>query len=125
MEQHIADSVPVGVFPQWAVTADAFVVVFNGCFYRRQVCAHDPDVHHIAGLPVEAGPDEACGYGNYGGSIYQAGAIVKDNAVIVPLGGLGADDVQLFSQFDDLVAEALEFSTDFFLGLRGLLLLSA
>lgn len=60
-------------------------------------------------------PDEACGYGNDGRIVDEARAFIQNNAVVVTPCPLGADNVQLFSQLDDLSIEFFQLCADFFL----------
>ena len=72
-------------------------------------------MNHVAGLPVQARPDEAGRYGNDRCVVDEAWAFIKHNAVVVAPCPLGADNVQLFSQLDDLSIEFFQLCADFFL----------
>ena len=115
MEQDIANAVPFRILTQRAVAADAFVSVCVERFNWRSVCTHDPDVHHVPCFPVEAWPDEPCGYGYNGRVVDEAWAFIEHDAVVVAPCPLGADNVQLFSQLNDLSIELFQLCADFFL----------
>ena len=115
MEQHIANAVAFDVFSQWAVATDAFIPVGVERLHWWCVGSHDPDVDHIAGLPVQARPDEACGYGYDARIVDEAWAFIEHDAVVIAPCPLGADDVQLFSQLDNLTVELFQLCADFFL----------
>ena len=115
MEQHIANAISLCIFPEWTIPADAFISIGIERLHRWCVGSHDPDVDHIAGLSVQARPDEAGRYGNDGRVVDEAWTFVQHDAVVVAPCPLRADNVQLFSQLNDLSIELFQLCADFFL----------
>ena len=115
MEQHVTNAVAFAVLSQWTVPTDAFIPVGIERLHRRCVSSHDPDVHHISGLPVQARPDEACGNSDDRFIVDEAWSFIQNNAVIVAPCPLGADDVKFLPQLNDLSIELFQLCADFFL----------
>ena len=115
MEQHVANAISLCIFPEWTIPADAYIPVCVKRFDWRCVGSHDPDVDHIAGLTIQARPDEAGRYGNDRCVVDEAWAFIEHDAVVVASCPLGADNVQLFSQLNDLSIELFQLCADFFL----------
>ena len=115
MEQHITNAIAFSIFPEWTVPTDAFISIGIERLHRWCVGSHDPDVDHISGLTIQTRPDEAGRYGNDRRVVDEAWAFIEHDAVVIAPCPLGADNVQLFSQLDDLSIEFFQLSADFFL----------
>ena len=115
MEKDIADTIAFTVLSQGTIPADAFIPVGVERFDWRRIGSHDPDVDHIAGFSIEARPDKPRCYGNNGRVVDEAWAFIEHDAVVVASCPLGADNVQLFSQLNDLSIELFQLCADFFL----------
>jgi len=115
MEQHVANAVAFSIFPEWTISADAFISVCVERFDWRCIGSHDPDVDHIAGFSIEARPDKPRCYGNNGRVVDEAWAFIEHDAVVISPCSLGADDVKCLPQLNDLPVELFQLCADFFL----------
>ena len=115
MEKDIADTIAFTVLSQGTIPTDAFIPVRVERFDWRCVGSHNPNMHHIAGLTIQARPDEAGRYSNDRRVVDEAWAFIEHDAVVIAPCPLGADNVQLFSQLDNLTVELFQLCADFFL----------